>query len=193
MTDADLCSAIVSGGEARNKAIEIIYNWHEMKEKITTYVHRHGGHRSDGLDIFHEGIVALDKNIRSGKYRAESGLQGYFYSICRFVWNNEWRRRIKSAPGEVQDFQLEPDDLTPEVHLQSREEKDLLRKVLQLLDESCKKILTLWKLSYTMAEIATEMQLSSPELAKKYRYRCMNKLMAELDNHPQLINALKHV
>jgi hypothetical protein len=53
--------------------------------------------------------------------------------------------------------------------------------------------LTLWKLSYSMAEIAATLHLSSPELAKKYRFRCMQKLLAELDNHPQLLNALKYV
>jgi len=55
------------------------------------------------------------------------------------------------------------------------------------------RILTMWKLSYTMSEIATEMKLSSPEMAKKYRYRCMNKLMVTLDQHPQLLIALKNV
>ncbi len=164
-----------------------------MKEKVINYVKQHGGQRQDGLDIFHDGMVALDSNIRSGKYRAESGLQGYFYSICRFIWNNEWRRRMKSSPGEVQDFQIEPDEVTPEFLFRSQEETQLLRKVLQLLDESCKKILTLWKMSYTMTEIAVEMKLTSPELAKKYRYRCMNKLMIALERHPHLLNTLKNV
>lgn len=164
-----------------------------MKAKVTSYVQHHGGNRADGLDIFHDGIIALDTNIRSGKFRAESGLQGYLYTICRYSWNNEWRRRIKSSPVDVQEVPPEPDDLTPEIVLRTQEETQLLTRVLMLLDDSCKKILTLWKLSYSMAEIATEMQLSSPELAKKYRYRCMQKLIGELDQHPQLLNALKHV
>lgn len=193
VSDAELCAAIASGSEARNKAIETIYNWHEMKAKVTTYVQRHGGNRTEGIDVFHDGIIALDKNIRSGKYRAETNLQGYFYTICRFIWNNEWRRRMKITPGDVTDLQLEPDDITPDLLLRSQEETMLLRKVLELLDESCKKILTLWKLSYSMAEIAVAMQLSSPEMAKKYRYRCMQKLIGELDHHPHLLNALKHV
>jgi RNA polymerase sigma factor (sigma-70 family) len=193
MTDADLCTAIASGGEARNRAIEQIYNWQEMKQKVAYYVQRHGGSRTDGLDIYHDGIVALDRNIREGKYRAESGIQGYFYTICRFIWNNEWRRRIKTAPGEIEDFQFEPDEVTPEIILRSQEERTLLRKIIDLLDESCKKILTLWKLSYSMAEIAAEMKLSSPEMAKKYKFRCMGKLMGALEQHPQLLNALKDV
>lgn len=191
--ESELCDAITSGGETRHRAIETIYNWHELKEKVMNYVARHGGNRAEGLDIFHDGIVALDRNIRLGKYRGESGLQGYLYSICRFTWNNEWRRRAKVQQGEIQDFQLEPDDVTPEVVLRSREETRLLREVLQLLDESCRKILTLWKQSFSMAEIAAEMELSSPEMAKKYRYRCMQKLMKNLEQRPQLMNALKHV
>lgn len=193
MTDADLCNAIANGGEARNKAIESIYLWNELKEKVMNYVARHGGDRSEGLDIYHDGIVALDRNIRLGKFRGESNLQGYLYSICRFIWNNEWRKRSKVQTGEVQDFQLEPDNETPELLLRSQEETDLLRQVIGLLDDSCRKILTLWKQSYSMQEIADALELSSPQMAKKYRYRCMQKLIKELDNQPQLLNALKHV
>ncbi|HJW31647.1 MAG TPA: sigma-70 family RNA polymerase sigma factor [Saprospiraceae bacterium] len=193
MRDEEICDAIASGGDARNKAIETIYHWQDMKSKVIAYVRQHGGQQADGLDIFHDGIVALDKNIRLGQYRAESNLRGYFYSICRFIWNNEWRRRAKISATEIQDFQEDPDLETPDLILRSEEETHLLKQVLQLLDESCKRILTLWKLSYSMAEIAEEMKLSSPEMAKKYRYRCMNKLMAALDQQPHLMTALKNV
>jgi RNA polymerase sigma factor (sigma-70 family) len=193
MTDAEICAAIASGGEARNQAIAMIYNWQDMKKKVIHYVQRRGGSREEGLDIFHDGIVALDKNIRLGTYRTESGLEAYFYTICRYIWNNEWRRKNKMASQELQDFHQEPDEVTPEVIFRTNEETSLLRQVLLLLDDSCKKILTLWKLSYTMEEIAEELQLSSAEMAKKYRYRCMTKLMTELQQHPQLYNALKNV
>jgi hypothetical protein len=80
LTDDELCTAIASGGEARNRAIETIYQWRDMKEKVMQYVKQHGGQKQDGLDTFHDGIIALDTNIRSGRYRAESGLQGFkFY------------------------------------------------------------------------------------------------------------------
>ena len=193
MSDDQLVAAISAGGYRRNKAIEVIYNWQEMKDKVRNYVIRHGGDSTDGLDIFHEGIIALDSNIRQGKFRQESGVKGYLYSICRFAWNNEWRRRMKSQSAGIQDFQLEPDPETPEIILQSKHETDLLRQVVDLLDESCRKIMTLWKLSFSMEEIASALELSSPAMAKKYRYRCMQKLMKELDRHPKLLEALKHV
>lgn len=185
--------AIASGGDTRLKAIEIIYQLTDVKGKVMQYVKTHGGSQTEGLDIFHDGIVALDQNIRSGKYRSEGPLQGYLYTICRFIWNNEYRRRMKISSGDIQEFQLEPDDSTPEVKLRSKEEAALLDQVLQLLDESCRKILTLWKLSYSMTEIATTLQLSSPELAKKYRFRCMQKLMDQLEQRPGLMNTLKNV
>jgi len=191
--ETELIHAITNGGDARMKALETIYNWTDTKEKVMRYVQQHRGNRSEGLDIFHDGIVAMDQNIRSGKYREESGLQGYLYTICRYIWNNEWRRRAKTTTGDIQDFQLEPDEFTPEVKFRSEEEISLLDNVLLLLDESCRKILTLWKLSYSMSEIADALHLSSAEMAKKYRYRCMQKLVSELDHHPHLLNALKYV
>ena len=99
----------------------------------------------------------------------------------------------KISVEEIKDHHTEADEETPDILMYSQEESAMLRKVMELLDESCKKILTLWKLSYTMTEIASQMNLSSPEMAKKYRYRCMQKLLGELDNHPHLLNALKYV
>ena len=99
-SDKELCAAIASGGINRQRAIEKVYGWDELKQKVINYVSRNQGDRSDGLDVFHDGIVVLDRNIRQDKFRGESEVQGYLYSICRFSWNNERRKRAKMQSGE---------------------------------------------------------------------------------------------
>ena len=149
-----------------------------------------GGSEQDATDLFHEGIIAMDRNIRLDKYRSESSLQGYLYSICRFIWYNQWRKMNKV---QLQDISAsDSETITPEINLFEKEKKEHLRKVLDLLDDNCRKIISLWKQSYSMQEIATEINLSSAQLAKKYKYRCLRKLMKALDQHPMLLKLLEH-
>ena len=90
------------------------------------------------------------------------------------------------------DHQSLSDDQSDHL-LHSQEQKRYLKQVLDLLDDQCRKILTLWKASYSMEEIAKECSLSNKEMAKKYRYRCMKKLMDKLSQNNQLLEALRHV
>lgn len=173
----------------RKAAIECIYHWQKVKDQVTNLVVQKGGSSTEAEDIFHEGIIVLDRNIRLGRYQPDASLRGYLYSICRFLWQNEWRKKQKNY--SMESAPDKNDDQTPEIHFFNEERKLHLQKVLNLLDESCRTILKLWKLSYSMEEIASYLSLSSAQMAKKYKYRCMKKLMLALDRQPHLLEALK--
>ncbi|MCB0668745.1 MAG: sigma-70 family RNA polymerase sigma factor [Saprospiraceae bacterium] len=189
LSDKDLVDMICRSEASRKEAIECIYHWQKVKDQVAGLVVQKGGSLNEALDIYHEGIIILDRNIRQGRYKPEASLQGYLYSICRFLWQNEWRKMQKNYSLENADGGK--DEHTPEMQLFDEERKQVLVKVLGLLDESCRKILKLWKLSYTMDEIARNLDLSSAGMAKKYKYRCMKKLMLVLDQQPNLLDALK--
>ena len=189
LSDLEIIEMICRSNASRKEAIEVIYQWHDLKNQVEKFVTQHGGSSTESLGIFHEGIIILDRNIRHGKYTPEANLQGYLYSICRYIWKNEWRKKQKKSNWSFKADEI--DDDTPEIQLFDQERKSLLKKVLGMLDESCRKILTLWKLSYTMDEIAQNLGLSSGQLAKKYKYRCLKKLMLTLDQKPNLLEALK--
>ena len=188
-SDQEIIAMISRGGSKRDQAISYVYQWEELKRKLGAFVHKRGGSDGDKEDIFHEGIIAFDRNIRLGKFRAETSLQGYLFSICRFIWNNHWRKAQKEVVvGEPRE---QPDEQTPELSLFAKEKKAKLREVLNLLDDTCRKIITYWKEFYSMEEIAQALSLSSAQMAKKYRYRCMKKLMKALDQKPSMVQDLR--
>ena len=182
---------ILSSGSTRRKAIEIIYGWSSLKENVQKYVLSNSGSEADALDVFHEGIIALDRNIRTGKFRKESTLEGYLFGICRYVWQNQRRKSQREILTD--SLPDEKGDGDAEIRTMKMEERDILSKIVALLDGSCRKILSLWKKSFTMLEIAEALHLSSPEMAKKYKYRCNKKLKAELALNPHLIISLRNV
>lgn len=184
-TGEELVAAIKKGGALRQQAIRFIYDDKELRRKIIQFVRNNRGNEEDGHDMYHEGIIVLDRNIRQDKFRGESSVEGYLYSICRFLWFNQRRKKAKVdlTDDPIRIDQVETDD--PEVQMMTNEKKELLRKALKHLTDRCRRILELWRLSYSMEEIATEMNFSSAQLARKNKYRCQKSLMQWLQGQPQ--------
>lgn len=190
-TDNQFLEAITGGGTLREKALRGIYSDNELKRKVIAFVRNRQGNTEDGQDMFHEGIIVLDRNIREGKFRGEAPLKGYLYSICRFLWMNQLRKNAHTTQGAEAVLANEPDDYTPEITLISEERKSLLNNLLSLLGERCQRILELWKLSYSMEEIAEKLDFSSADMARKAKYRCHLSLMELVQQNPEMQKTLQ--
>jgi RNA polymerase sigma factor (sigma-70 family) len=190
-SDAIIIEHIKAGGAKRQKAISLIYKDKKLKNQIVQFVANNSGSQDEGIDIFHEGIIAFDANVRNNKYKGTGKLKGYLYATCRFLWLNRLKRDKKmvytSENSELDQVSLE----TPE-HLSMKEEqKEIIHQLLSRLGEKCQKILELWKLSYSMEEIAVEAGLKNAGVARRQRYNCYQKLLQEIDKKPNLRNVLK--
>ncbi len=185
-TDEQLLQAISAGGQGREDALRAIYADVELKRKVMHYVSNHQGNMADGQDMFHEGLIVLDRNVRAGKFRGEAPLKGYLYSICRFLWMNQLRKNAHTTRVAETPQPKDPDSYTPEIALITEERKSLLDGLLQQLGERCRHILELWKLSYSMEEIAEKAGFSSPDMARKAKYRCHLNLLELVQQNPQL-------
>jgi RNA polymerase sigma factor (sigma-70 family) len=184
-SDQDLVAAIKKGGPGRQEAIRFIYDKADLRRKVIYFVRNNQGNEADGHDMFHEGIIVLDRNIREDKFRAESSIEGYLYSICRFLWQNQRRKKARVELKEDATQMDQIDTTNPEIELLSDEKKNLLRRALEQLGERCKRIMELWQLSYSMEEIAAEMNFSSAQMARKNKYRCQQSLLKFLKEQPK--------
>ena len=191
LNDAVLIENIKTGGIKRQQAITTIYKDKKTKSQVINFVINNSGNKEDGIDVFHEGIIAIDDNVRKGKYLEKGSLAGYLFSICRFIWLNKLRKdkRIVFTEEENQLDQVSYD--TPETLSLAQEQKEIIHKLLSRLGERCQQILELWKLSYSMEEIALKVGLTNAGNARKQRYTCYQKLLKIVDSEPGLKNALK--
>ncbi len=190
-SDAIIIEYIKTGGAKRQKAISLIYKDDKLKNQVIQFVTANSGSRDEGIDIFHEGIIAFDENVRNNKYKGTGKLKGYLYSTCRFLWLNRLKRDKRmvytSENTELDQVSFE----TPEHLSMQEEQKEIIRQLLGLLGDKCRKILELWKLSYSMEEIAQEVGLDNAGIARRQRYNCYQKLLQEIDKKPNLRNVLK--
>ena len=190
-TDAELVANIKAGGAKRQAAIAHLYRDQKLKNQIVAFVTKNNGNREDGIDIFHEGIISLDDNIRKDKYAGTGKVRAYLYSICRFLWLNKLKRN-KRMVYTAEDQQLDQVSYeTPESLSLSEEQKNILARLLAQLGPKCEQVLEMWKLTYSMEEIAQTLGLSSARAAIKQRYNCYKKLLKIVDDQPNLRTILK--
>ena len=176
-TDLQLVDAIQKGGSSREKALILLYNRLGLRRKVCAYIASNGGNWQDGEDMYQEGIIVFDRNVRHGKFRGESTLEAYLFSICKFLWMN---RRRKTEKMDLTDNTMEFEkghDHTPEIDYINEEQNEILRTLIKGLGDRCQKVLKLWQLSYSMKEITEMVGLSSEGMARKTKYQCMKKLM----------------
>lgn len=191
LDNASLWEDIKHGGMKRQKAIATIYQDADLKNQIVAMVKKNSGSRDEGIDVFHEGIIAMDDSIRKNKYRGEGTLSAYLYTICRFNWLNKLKRNKRMVYTEEEQQLDQVQYENPETISLAEEQKKIINTLLGKIGEKCKQILELWKLSYSMEEIAEQVGLANAGIARRQRYNCYQKLLAVVDSQPQLKNILK--
>ncbi len=189
----DLAAAIRSGGLKREQALSSLYNVTGLFFKIKQMVTNQGGNVEDARDVFHEGIITLDRKIRQNEYEDRGTIESYLFGVCRFIWSNQQR---KNKRVELKEDFTPYDQSTGENPLDTmlnNEGQNMVATLFGQLGETCSKILSLWKLSYSMNEIAEEMGLPSGDNARKHKFRCYQKLLGLIDNSPELATNLKNL
>lgn len=182
-SDEQIIQALLGSVRQREELFAYLYRASGWREWVVRHVCHEGGDEPAGEDVFQETLILFDRNIREGRFREDSGLQTYFLGIAKQYWFNRRRNiRPQSLPAEYD----RPDHHHPEHITLQNERQHMINQILQVIGEHCKKVLELYKLSLSNEEIARELGLSSPEMAKKYTYRCREKFRAYVLGRPDI-------
>lgn len=187
--DESIVAGIQGTAAERDQALQQFFRRHHgLRGQVISYVATTGGNEQDGEDIFQDTVVLFDRQIRNSGFQGKSTLATFFFSIAKFHWIGKRRRRrpISELPERRGDESVE----SPEINYISEENRSILTQALEQMGEKCQKLLSLYKLNYSMEEIAEAMGLSSPAMAKKDAYRCRMKLREYLTKRPQLLREL---
>lgn len=179
--DLNVVGEIMAGGKMREKALKSLYENDFIREKIKTLVFKSDeGGNIEFLDVFHDSLIIFDKNIRQNKFRFECDIYGYLYSISKFVLLGKLRKEKRNGPY-LEESKLCQLDKTlaesPESIYLKKERNRTLEELVRTLGPKTARVLELWQLSYTMQEIADELNLSSPNMARKLKYQGYQKLL----------------
>jgi RNA polymerase sigma factor (sigma-70 family) len=187
--DQSILDGIRAGSKAEDAALTKLYESHWSA--IRAYVLKNNGSEDDANDVFQDGVIAFHKNVVTGKFKGESAIGTYLYSICRFIWLKKLRSTNKMPVDSEADEPVSYED--PEHRFLDAEKRSLMAKLFDQIGEPCRTILTLsYYDNLPMSEIASQTGFKDEQNARNKKYKCMKALKTLIISQPGFIEALKN-
>ena len=189
--DQEIIEAIEQGGIKLERVMRSLYQEGKLKQSITDFVMAMGGTSQDADDIFQDSIRNLILSVRKNQYKRLGTISGYLYGTARNLWYKRFRKIRRSVDWEKDHVHEEADFYDPEIVLVDQELELKINELLDMTGEKCRKVLEMWKLSYSMKEIADRLGYKNDGVARKTKRLCMKKLLDILDQRPDLKDQLE--
>lgn len=193
MDDSVILEHLRHGDErARNQALEALCSpqWEALARKAVLGA---GGPEMIVEDVFQESLAILANNIMQGKFRGESKLSTYFYTICRRLYFNKYAEKPQTEEEEA--WQEEEHAPSADLLLIDQETQARLSQVLddlfQRLSKTCAQLLTLIKQGLDYQAIAKKLDYETKDVVKTQTMRCRRQMREFLTANPEWAQLLK--
>jgi RNA polymerase sigma factor (sigma-70 family) len=173
MNNTELLLAFKQGGLQRENALKHIYENEKLRQSVSQIIMNNGGNIQDAEDVYQDTLILFDRQIREGNFKGDSTWTTYFVGIAKWRWVSVKRKFGRDTELKIEHFTGQVESV--EARAIENEKRQLIDEILTKIGERCKSLLKLYKLSFSMEEIAEKLGWSSPELAKKNAYECRKK------------------
>ncbi len=157
------------------------------------YIRQNNGSEQDAEDIFQEVILVFIEIVKKDKFRGESSISTFLYSITRNIWLNELKKRDRSRyRDEVFEKSRDPMEMDVSHYMMDKEIKSQLMLIMESLGETCKRILLAFyfqKLS--MREILKTLEYENEQVVRNKKYKCLKQLEQLIAGQAGLAKSLK--
>jgi RNA polymerase sigma factor (sigma-70 family) len=190
--DSDLVDNLRSG-KRMDESIKAIYRTHF--DSLCWYVMNNSGTRQDAEDVFQEVVVAFIDLVQKDKFRGESSVKTFLYSLNRYTWLNELKRRGRAMARE-ENYEKHQDRTAPDTShfIAEREGKAEVIRLVGELGETCRKILLLFYYeNLSMKEILEATEYENEQVVRNKKYKCLKQLEQMINEKPLLKQTLKNL
>lgn len=189
-SDVELLDSLRSG-VGMNECIRGIYEKHF--EQLSWFVLQNNGNRQDAEDIFQEVVLNFIEAVQKNKFRGESSVKTFLYSLNKHTWLNELKRRGRAARRERKFEQSnDKEEMDVSHFISNREAKSQVMRVVEKLGDACKKILVMFYYeNLPMKEILENTEYESEQVVRNKKYKCLKQLEQMLNENPLLKETFK--
>ena len=190
--DSELVANLRSG-KRTDETIKAIYRDHF--ESLCWYVINNSGSRQDAEDVFQEVVITFIDLVQKDRFRGESAVKTFLYSISRHTWLNELKRRGRALARE-EKYERGQERVEPDTsHLiGDREGKAEVIRLVGQLGETCKKILLLFYYeNLSITEILDTLDYENEQVVRNKKYKCLKQLEQMITENPLLKQTLKNL
>lgn len=190
--DSELVANLRSG-QRMEETIKALYRSHF--DSLGWYVMNNSGSRQDAEDVFQEVMVSFIDLVQKDKFRGESTVKTFLFSLNRHTWLNELKRRGRAlAREEKYERGQERVELDTGHLMADREGKAEVVRLVGELGETCRKILLLFYYeNRSMREILETMHYENEQVVRNKKYKCLKQLEQMLNDKPALKQTLKNL
>jgi RNA polymerase sigma factor (sigma-70 family) len=192
LADTELLEAIRQG-RGLDAAIKAVYQ--EYFESLVWIVKNNSGSQQDAEDIFQEVVVNFIDLVQKDKFRGESSVKTFLFSMMRHTWLNELKKTGRSEARELKYEKAKGTEELDVSHLiAGREAKQQLMNLVEQLGEICKKILVMFYYeNLSMKEILENLSYESEQVVRNKKYKCLKQLEQMITGNPFLLKTLKSI
>lgn len=161
---------------------------------LSAYIKQNQGNDQDAEDIFQEVIVTFIEIIKAGKFRGDSSIKTFLYTLNKFSWLNELKKRSRLAVRETAYYN-DTDEADKDIsHLiAEREAKSAVMEMIDRLGSVCKKILVAYYYNdLPMKEILQLVDFQNEQVLRNKKYKCLKSLEQMLSADPALAKRFKN-
>lgn len=189
-SDAEVLEGLIKDSPS-DAVLRFLYREHF--DLLSRYILNNNGSEQDAEDIFQEAMVAFINLVKAGKFRGESSIKTFLFSLNKNMWLNELKRRGRAAAREEKyDRQNPAAGLTADLALELVQTKAALLKAVDALGENCKKILLLFYFdNKSMKEIVEHLPYENEQVVRNKKSKCLKKLEALVTADATLFRQLK--
>jgi RNA polymerase sigma factor (sigma-70 family) len=190
-TDNEIIHNLATGHQT-SASIRALYR--ENFGLLSRYVINNSGSEQDAEDIFQEVMVAFINLLKAEKFRGESSIRTFLFSLNKNIWLNELKRRGRAAAREEKyEKMANREEQTVDVAMELRQTKQDLLNTLETLGENCKKILLLFYYeNKSMREILAELPYENEQVVRNKKSKCLKKLETLVKGNQTLYDQLKN-
>lgn len=188
MKPETIIERIREGLESRNQMITHLYKDPALYKRVAGTLVNMGCPKDQINDFFTDAIVNFVKACYQPSFSIKSSMANYITGIAKNLWLKEVTKKVvdRTTLDKVEsEF-----DNSIEIVLIKRERTIILKKLINQLDEACRKVLNLWAMKEKMQVIAQKMSYKSEGMARKKKHQCLKKLIAVIDSYPSILNEL---
>jgi RNA polymerase sigma factor (sigma-70 family) len=192
LADGELLEAIRLG-KGLDAAIKLVYRDHF--ESMAWLVKNNNGSQQDAEDIFQEVVVSFIELVQKGKFRGESSVKTFLFSMTKNTWLNELKKRGRAGVRELK-YEKAKDQQEMDVShfIAEQEAKKQVMDVVGQLGDTCKKILVMFYYeNLSMKEILVNLEYENEQVVRNKKYKCLKQLEQMITSDPSLTQTLKNI
>ncbi|MFQ3579767.1 MAG: sigma-70 family RNA polymerase sigma factor [Bacteroidales bacterium] len=189
-TDKQIIDAILKGDNVL--ILNYIYKYH--LPKVSKLLVSLGCNREEVKDFFQEAVIVLYKKIKMDVENFSSPIDSYICQVAKYLYYNSKRKETVKNNYKQQIDKNEPifKDYDLESTIDQENEKKV-QKILEMLGETCAKILrAIIFEEKDYKEIAEEYGFSSSDVVKTSKNRCKNKLLELINENSEVKKYLEN-